>query len=250
MSGAALSMDEMLAQGSITLVASIVDGPEEYAFALLALAIAWMAYFTVHSVMAGTRFKSWLAHRSPSLGASYRLFYNLTASASLLIPLGLVVALSGPPLVELPNSVKWALDGLALVAVAAFVWSLKGYDLGRFAGTQRNEVPQHDGSALALSGFNRYVRHPWYALGLVIIWTRPLDGAWLVSAFIMTAYFFIGTRLEEHKLIERFGDAYRQYQARVPMFFPRPGAVLSPDEAHRLEALAPTSGADKIPSSS
>ena len=38
---------------------------------------------------------------------------------------------------------------------------------------------------------------------------------------VLTAYFIIGSILEERRLLARFGDAYREYQQRVPMLIPR-----------------------------
>jgi methanethiol S-methyltransferase len=37
----------------------------------------------------------------------------------------------------------------------------------------------------------------------------------------LTAYLFIGAYFEERKLVREFGEAYRGYQQRTPMFFPR-----------------------------
>ena len=39
---------------------------------------------------------------------------------------------------------------------------------------------------------------------------------------IMIAYYFLA-RKEERDMLRKFGDDYRVYQAKVPMFFPRWG---------------------------
>ena len=51
---------------------------------------------------------------------------------------------------------------------------------------------------------------------LVLIWTRDMDVATLVSSVLMSAYFIVGARLEEAKLAAYHGAAYRCYQACVP----------------------------------
>jgi protein-S-isoprenylcysteine O-methyltransferase Ste14 len=82
------------------------------------------------------------------------------------------------------------------------------------------------------------VRHPWYALGLLVLWTRDLNAAWLVAAIAITVYLLIGSRLEENKLIAFYGDAYRRYRRRVPGLVPLPGRSLSAREAGELQTLA------------
>jgi protein-S-isoprenylcysteine O-methyltransferase Ste14 len=85
---------------------------------------------------------------------------------------------------------------------------------------------------------HRYVRHPWYALGLVVVWTRSMDAAMLVTALAITVYLVIGSRLEERKLLVYHGEAYRRYMERVPGLIPLPWRRLKSGEAERIAALA------------
>jgi len=80
------------------------------------------------------------------------------------------------------------------------------------------------------------VRHPWYFLGLVLIWTRDMDPAFLLSASAMTLYFVVGSLLEERKLIRYHGEVYRRYRKRVPGLIPLPWKYLPAEEADRLVA--------------
>jgi len=43
-----------------------------------------------------------------------------------------------------------------------------------------------------------------------------------VFPVIVLAYVLLARR-EERQMLERFGEQYRAYRRRVPMFFPRPG---------------------------
>ena len=79
-------------------------------------------------------------------------------------------------------------------------------------------------ATLVTHGPYRYVRHPFYvsfALGVLANslvaanWFFLLCGA---TAFVMLA---VRTRIEEAKLVERFGDSYRDYMKRTGRFFPR-----------------------------
>ena len=58
-------------------------------------------------------------------------------------------------------------------------------------------------------------------------------------------YFALGSRLEEGKLVEEFGEPYRRYQRRVPGLFPFPGHQLSHAEAADLVAEANRLSADR-----
>ena len=78
---------------------------------------------------------------------------------------------------------------------------------------------------------------PWYSLGLLILWTRDMDEARLTSALCITLYLWLGSLLEEAKLLAFHGEAYARYRARVPGLIPWPGRSLDADEARALCAL-------------
>jgi len=203
---------------------------------LLWLLLAWSAYCALHSALAAERWKAWLASRAPRLMPRYRLVYNVLAVALLLPPLGLMARWGGEPLWRWPGAWRWAADGLALLAGAGFLLTLRHYDMAAFLGW----APAGAGTAerLTLSPLHRWVRHPWYALALVMIWTREPDAAFLVSALVWSAYFALGARLEERRLVAAHGEAYRRYQARVPALLPRPWRRLTAAEAAAIGALA------------
>lgn len=75
---------------------------------------------------------------------------------------------------------------------------------------------------LAIRGPYRYVRHPLYLFSIVMIWSCPdITADRLVFNMLWTVWVIIGARLEERDLVATFGDAYRDYQRRVPMLIPR-----------------------------
>ncbi len=80
---------------------------------------------------------------------------------------------------------------------------------------------------LVTDGLYRFVRHPQYTglfIGLfgegVVHWPTLFSVA--VLPLIVFAYFLLA-RSEEKKVIAQFGDEYRAYRQRVPMFIPRRG---------------------------
>jgi protein-S-isoprenylcysteine O-methyltransferase Ste14 len=67
----------------------------------------------------------------------------------------------------------------------------------------------------------RWVRHPLYTAGLLIIWLFPIMTCNLLALNIgMTLYILLGAVLEERKLEREFGEAYAQYKSRTPMLIP------------------------------
>jgi protein-S-isoprenylcysteine O-methyltransferase Ste14 len=85
-----------------------------------------------------------------------------------------------------------------------------------------------------ISTFHRFVRHPWYFLILVLLWTRDMSTNQLLIYALVTLYLFIGSRLEERKLIVYHGKVYEKYRKRVAGLIPLPWKILSKEEAIRL----------------
>ena len=77
---------------------------------------------------------------------------------------------------------------------------------------------------LIRDGIYGVIRHPQYSglfliiIGQIIHW--PTIPTLVLAPFIIALYVHLARR-EEANLVERFGDAYREYQSAVPMFMPR-----------------------------
>ncbi len=202
---------------------------------------AWLFYFLLHSLLASLAAKRLVARRWPRLMPAYRLFFNAVAALTLVPPLWLTCRWDGPWLWRWEGPWWWLANGLALVALGLFWWSLRWYDSGEFIGLRqwrRREGRVEDQERLHISPLHRWVRHPWYSLGLVLIWTRDMNAAWLWTAILASLYFVIGSRLEERKLMTYHGRAYARYRERVPGLLPRPWRHLSREEAEALEREA------------
>lgn len=202
---------------------------------LLTLFLTWLVYFALHSILAASPTKQKIATYFPHLAAYYRILYNIIALVTLVPPLWLLDLARGDRLWAWQGVWGWAADGLALAAVAGFFWSLRYYDSREFLGLRQIQASQAR-QRFALSPLHRYVRHPWYFLALVIIWTRDMDAAWLVSCVAITLYFVVGSHWEERKLIAEFGEPYRRYRQKVPGLVPVPGRNLSQAEAEEIIA--------------
>ena len=76
-----------------------------------------------------------------------------------------------------------------------------------------------DTTVLVDSGVYRIVRHPQYLAGILInIGLSLITTHWLVAllGIISWLIYFQNTYSEEEKNLKKFGDAYRNYQQRVP----------------------------------
>lgn len=205
--------------------------------ALAWLAGGWLAYAFLHSLLADLAVKTWVTKRWPTFAPAYRILYNVLAVALVLPLIWATWAIPGAWLWRWSGLWVWFANGLALAALAGFWFSAGSYDMGEFLGMKslrerRGDAAEHDG--FRVSPLHRFVRHPWYALGLLLIWTRDMNAPLLVSASVITLYFVIGSRLEERKLVAHFGDAYRTYCRRVPGLVPLPWKRLSETEANSL----------------
>ncbi|MDD5241171.1 MAG: hypothetical protein PHG47_05515 [Sulfuricella sp.] len=197
----------------------------------------WLAYFALHSLLASLAVKRRVAHAYPDLMPLYRLGFNLLAVLLLLPILWLVYRDSGPMLWRWHGIGAWLANGLALAALAGFWHSLKYYDTQEFLGFRQRKLQirqAEDQERFLLSPFHRFVRHPWYFFGLVLIWTRDMNASMLLSAAMMTIYFMVGSRLEEKKLLVYHGEVYRRYMTRVAGLIPLPWKILSAAEADEL----------------
>ncbi len=208
---------------------------------LLILVAAWTGYFILHSILASLQMKRWVAGRWPHAMPLYRLAFNLQALVLLVPLLWFTYSLRGPLLWQWSGFAGWLANGLALSALGGVVWSLRYYDGSEFLGLRQwreGEQSVEDQERFQLSELHRFVRHPWYCLGLVLVWTRDMDRVFLVTAILITLYFVIGAWMEERKLVIYHGEPYRRYRKLVPGLIPLPWRFLTREEAGKIQAEA------------
>lgn len=207
---------------------------------LYGLALGWVVYALLHSLLATLSAKHWVSIHWPDLARWYRAIYNFIAML-LLMPLAWAsLTIPGDWLWRWTGFSYWLANGLTVAALAGLALS-GSYDMGEFLGIRplrekRRDAWEHE--EFRISPLHRFVRHPWYALALVLVWTRNMNAPGLVSATAITLYLVIGSRLEERKLIRRFGAAYEEYRAKVPALIPLPWKRLSVEEATSLVECA------------
>jgi methanethiol S-methyltransferase len=201
------------------------------------LIILWLLYFSIHSLLASIWFKQFILNSYPGFMPWYRLSFNFIAVLLLIPPLYVMAKYPGGIIWQWSGIWSYLANGLALLAVAGFLWSLKSYDSAEFFGTRQLKEGRADvkeKESFKLSVLHRYVRHPWYFLALVLIWTRDMNAALLISAIMLSLYFILGSRLEEHKLIAFHGEKYRIYMKHVAGLVPLPWRILSRKKAQEI----------------
>ena len=71
--------------------------------------------------------------------------------------------------------------------------------------------------------YYRWVRHPIMLGQLIGFWATPtMTLGHLLFATVMLIYILIGLYFEERDLLTTHGEAYRDYQKRIPKLIPRP----------------------------
>lgn len=74
---------------------------------------------------------------------------------------------------------------------------------------------------LVKNGWYRYMRHPLYFLSLLFMVLNPvMTVQWLLLLCCSLIYFIAGAFIEEKRLLEFFGDEYRDYMLHTPFFIP------------------------------
>jgi len=190
--------------------------------------LAWLSFGLLHSILAREGAKTVL---KPAFGAFYRLSYNILAVLHLgaIYIFGQALFEGSAPFIR-PNWLWWCQGTLNGLGWIMMFWALKAYDLGRLAGTQQvreyfQGAKASDEEPLHFNGFHRWMRHPLYAAGFMILWGRITSEFDLYTAILGSLYLLIGTYYEERHLMRLYGQDYTTYQSQVPAYVPYKGRV-------------------------
>ncbi len=188
------------------------------------LVVAWIIYLGTHSLFAANNVKKYAAGIMGKTFAYYRVIYVILSTV-LLGLLGLYILWPPYHMIYSQNAVSFfagiliGIPGLWIVRKA-----FKEYDLSEFLGTLYLNTGSDGDASLKTSGILKYVRHPLYTATLLVVLSFFLlfpSLKTLTSDLCIVIYTVIGIRLEENKLVEAYGDSYRDYRKKVPMLIPK-----------------------------
>jgi len=186
------------------------------------LVLAVLIWGVVHSVMASLEAKDW-AQRVLGNGVMrfYRLSYNIFSVISFAPILWLMAVLPDQVLYSIPVpwvylSVSGQFGALVMLVVGVFQT-----DTLSFIGLRQLIEGEKRSSQLVTRGLYRWVRHPLYSAGLLLIWLTPVMSInSLIVIISASIYIIVGALFEERKLEREFGVAYMEYKAATPMLVP------------------------------
>ena len=189
------------------------------------LAILWAAWCTLHSALITKRVTGYLKRSWGSAYRYYRLVYNSVSVITFVPVFAYAVSLSGQPIFRYEGGMIVVRVFLISMALLLLFLGAGKYDLLRFAGLRQVRTASTAGAlaesgAMETTGILGVTRHPWYLGAIALIWANDIDVVALVTNVIFTAYLVAGAMLEERKLVDKFGEEYREYQERVSMLFP------------------------------
>lgn len=180
---------------------------------LLSFSLYLVAYYVVHSILTTNAVKQICQFKG------YRIVYNLFAVLSLLPIIFRLIQTSGDiihiqPLVRVPGVILVLLG--VIIHIATFRWFSSAEFLGLKVKAEKDE-------SIITDGIYSTCRHPFYLGTLLMFWGLFIlfgNEYFLSFAAISTLYVFIGSRLEENKLIVDFKNEYLKYRQEVPMLLP------------------------------
>ncbi len=194
-----------------------IEGP---IYTLIAVAI----YGVFHSLMARSEVKRALEDRLGAIAVrGYRLSYNLISVITLLPVLAIPALTPGDQLYQLSGPLLILTIAGQSIAILILIIGLFQTGALHFLGLrQALSQKSKTETELVIKGLYRWVRHPLYSAGLLFIWLSPVMTTSLLALnFGLTAYIFIGSIFEEHRLLREFGQTYEDYQKEVPRLIPR-----------------------------
>ena len=138
--------------------------------------------------------------------------------------IGLVTYMISPALmawssVALPNWLRWV--GVVIGITGGLLLVVTFRTLGK---NLTDTVVTRAEHTLVTRGPYRWVRHPFYlATALAVVANSLVTANWFLALTggISFGLLVLRTRIEEEKLIERFGEDYKEYMKRTGRFLPR-----------------------------
>lgn len=206
------------------------------------MGLATIAFAVVHSALATHRAKSMAAEMAGERrrDASYWLFFVSQSVVTCAMLIAYARRLPVRTLYRAHGVVALALRAGQVAGLLHLAASAHQIGLSRLAGLdnvrawrQGSRIPpgpfaqgpeiEADGR-LGVGGFFRWSRHPLNFSAVPIFWLAPhMTTRRLAFNLVSTLYFIAGSKQEEARLHDAYGQAYLDYcNSPVPFYWPRP----------------------------
>ena len=203
---------------------------------------ATLLYSVVHSLFASRSAKRTAARvfGARYRNSFYRAFYLVQSAATLVLliryiqrqPTRRLFALQGPAAALLrllqASGFGWALVAafevgyLEILGLRPLFQLLSGVE--EIAPEPEAQGPVLHSPSMRVEGPFQFSRHPLNVAPVIVLWCNPRMTTNLLAYNVCsTVYLVIGSMLEERRLAEAYGEAYRKYQAGgVSFYLPGP----------------------------
>jgi len=119
----------------------------------------------------------------------------------------------------LPAWLRWVGVAISIFAALLLYWMFNS-----LGNNITDTVVTRQEHSLVVQGPYRWIRHPLYSFGtLFFLGLSLITAKWSLAVLIILGFVLLAirTRIEEAKLVERFGEEYRVYSRRTGRFFPK-----------------------------
>lgn len=198
-------------------------------FEVIIIVFLFAIYFFTHTLLASKKVKLYFRSKLHNRMAFYRITYNVLALTGFM----LIWEYSPSPdifLYDLPAPYDLIIVFLQILSLAGILWAGSFINISEFIGYSQikryfagtyNENELDEKQEFRIIGAYKFSRHPIYFFVILFLGLRPTMDLFYATAFVcIVVYFYLGSFYEEKKLLEEFGEDYRQYQKIVPRIIP------------------------------
>jgi len=189
---------------------------------------AWAAFAVFHSLTLSEGYERRVRRLvgNKAFDAYHRLVFTAYSVVVFVLLLLYLSTIPDRPFYRLEGLARLLFHGIQLAGCAFLLWT--PWDLKEFLGFRqwerwrKGESTQPGKNDRLFTG-KAYgvVRHPLYLGCSMILLFQPVQTRnSALSVAMAVLYFYVGTFLEERRLVNKFGDAYRDYQKKVPRMLP------------------------------
>ncbi len=189
----------------------------------------YASFGAVHSLLAMLKLKKYAAVRFPKFLPFYRFSYTVISLLHFYVIYQLTPDID-IKIYDFQFPYDFIILILQLQALLGFFWTFQYFNAKEFLGINqlfRKINGSYDNSTfdeetkLIIKGPFLWCRHPVYFFCILFLVLRPtMSLDYLTAIVCIIAYFYIGTYYEEKRLLETFGEQYKEYQRLVPRLLP------------------------------